>query len=90
MAIVGALPAPGVSSVLTPGCPKRGLAVGMDCCMLNLSATSSRADALREESGMPVSEVPIMMMAIGHGATDRRVARSPRLSLSEVLVTARR
>lgn len=59
--------------------------VGLESCMLNLSVTNAAAEALRRESGMPQSEVPIMMIAVGHGAEGRRVARSPRREVSELL-----
>jgi nitroreductase len=60
--------------------------MGLNSCMLNLSITNGKADRLREDSGMPDSELPIMMIAIGYGAEGHRVARSHRRVLSEIVV----
>lgn len=60
--------------------------IGLNSCMLNLSLTTALADALRVEVGMPGSEVPIMMIAVGHGRVGHRVARSPRRRSSEIIV----
>jgi len=60
--------------------------MGLNSCMLNLSITNAKADQLREDAGMPASELPIMMIAIGHGAEGHRVARSHRRRLDEIVV----
>jgi nitroreductase len=60
--------------------------VRLESCMLNLSIANKAGDALRRDSGMPSSEIPIMMIAIGHGAHGHRVARSRRRTLDEVIV----
>jgi nitroreductase len=52
--------------------------MGLDTCMLNLSLSSAAADALRNGIGMPQSEVPIMMMAVGYGKQGHRYTRSQR------------
>lgn len=59
---------------------------GLNSCMLNLSITNSQADLLRAEAKMPASELPIMMVAIGHGAEGHRAARSVRRRLGEIIV----
>lgn len=58
---------------------------GLDTCMLNLSQTTEEADRLRRAIGMPASEAPIMMLAIGYGREGHRVARSPRRSMEEIV-----
>ncbi len=60
--------------------------IGLDSCMLNLSLTTSMADDLRTAVGMPESEVPIMMIAVGRGRTGHRVARSPRRTVAQLII----
>jgi nitroreductase len=60
--------------------------IGLQSCMLNLSVTTSVADELRDAVGMPASEVPIMMIAIGHGRPGHRIARSPRRSAEDLII----
>lgn len=60
-------------------------ALGLSTCMLNLSMTTSSANALRRAVNMPDQEIPIMMIAIGHAADGLRVARSSRRGLAEVI-----
>ena len=60
--------------------------LGLNSCMLNLSITNAKADRLREDAGMPASELPIMMIAVGYGAEGHRVARSHRRLLNEIVV----
>lgn len=62
--------------------------LGLQSCMLNLSITNQKADSLRRDSGMSSSELPIMMIAIGHGARSHRVARSHRRALHEIAVNS--
>lgn len=62
--------------------------IGLESCMLNLSVRTAVADALRNAVGMPPSEVPIMMIAIGHGRSGHRVARSPRRSAADLIIDA--
>ncbi|MGV8881642.1 MAG: nitroreductase family protein [Rhodoglobus sp.] len=52
--------------------------LGLGSCMLNLSLTTDRLDALRAEVGAPQSEVLIMMIAIGYARPDHRYAASAR------------
>lgn len=60
--------------------------LGLHSCMLNLSITNNTASALRKDAGLPDSEVPIMMVAIGNGAEGHRAARSVRRQLGQILV----
>ncbi|MGE2736467.1 nitroreductase family protein [Mycolicibacterium vaccae] len=60
--------------------------LGLSSCMLNLSITNKVADRLREDANMPASEVPIMMVAIGHGADGHRVARSVRRGTDQIIL----
>lgn len=60
--------------------------LGLDSCMLNLSHPTPDADRLRDALGMPRSEVPIMMIAIGYGREGRRVSRSSRRSVDKIIV----
>lgn len=61
-------------------------ALGLDSCMLNMSVSNSRSDALREEFELADSELIIMMIAIGYARPGHRVARSPRRQLEEVII----
>lgn len=60
--------------------------LGLDTCMLNMSITNAQASSVRSELGIPDSDAIIMMIAIGYGNEGHRIARSPRRSLSEVLL----
>lgn len=60
--------------------------IGLDSCMLNLSLVTSQADDLRAAVGMPESEVPIMMIAVGRGRPGHRVARSPRRTVTQLII----
>lgn len=60
--------------------------LGIASCMLNLSITNRKAEALRATVGMPAHEVPIMMVAFGYAVDGVRSARSPRRSLEEFVV----
>lgn len=54
-------------------------------CMLNLSLTTRRSDALRAAAGIPQSEVLIMMLAVGYANEGVRVARSPRKNVASLI-----
>ncbi|MGX9346663.1 nitroreductase family protein [Microbacterium sp. KNMS] len=60
-------------------------ALGLDSCMLNLSVLNRTAAGLRERFSIEDAELPIMMIAIGHGSEGHRRARSPRRLVEEVL-----
>lgn len=60
--------------------------LGLGSCMLNLSLPTNQADALRAAADMPASEIPIMMIAIGHPTDGHRFARSPRRTTDELIV----
>ena len=62
--------------------------IGIASCMLNLSLTTSRANALRTATGMKANEIPIMMIAIGEARPGHRIARSRRRELDELVVDA--
>ncbi|WP_165067517.1 nitroreductase family protein [Marisediminicola senii] len=58
--------------------------LGLGTCMLNLSLTTEKMNALHQAAGIPKHDVPIMMIAIGFAAPTARTARSPRRNPSEV------
>lgn len=58
---------------------------GLATCMLNLSITTAKADDLRRGADMSASEVPIMMMAIGHARSGHRITRSPRRAVDQLV-----
>ena len=62
-------------------------ALGLASCMLNMSLTNSRVDSLRNEFGIDDCELVIMMIAIGHARRGHRIARSPRRSIDEVVIS---
>lgn len=59
-------------------------ALGLDSCMLNMSVGNRRAVRLRKELKIPDHELVVMMIAIGYGRENHRIARSPRRSVTEV------
>lgn len=59
--------------------------LGLSTCMLNMSTSNERFDALREEFSIPDYEVVIMMIAIGYARPGHRVARSPRRASAEIV-----
>ena len=59
--------------------------LGLGSCMLNLSLTTDRLDALRREIGAPPSEVLIMMIAVGHPSPDHRYAASVRRTPANII-----
>lgn len=58
--------------------------LGLDTCMLNLSLPVPIERRLRDGLGIPASEVPIMMIAIGYGRDGHRVSRSPRRAVDKL------
>lgn len=60
--------------------------LGLSSCMLNLSIRASEAKRLRQAAGAADSEVPIMMIAIGHPRDGYRIARSPRRSSEQIIM----
>ena len=59
-------------------------AVGFSTCMLNWSRSNSDTDRLRATAGISAEEDVIVLLAVGHAATDARVARSPRRRVESV------
>lgn len=60
--------------------------MGVGTCCLNWSAKSGQDRLLREASGIPDSEIIIMLIAVGHLPEELKIAQSPRKDLQEVLV----
>ncbi|WP_083882919.1 nitroreductase family protein [Brevibacterium senegalense] len=58
--------------------------LGLATCMLNMSVSNKKADALRRDLGIGAHEVIIMQIAIGYAHEQHRVARSPRRMPTEV------
>lgn len=62
--------------------------LGLDACMLNMSLTNGEIAALRDALAIPENELVIMMIAIGYGRAGHRRARSPRRTVSDVILPA--
>ena len=62
--------------------------LGLDTCMLNMSARNETTDRLRKHLDIDDGELVIMMIAVGYGRDGHRRARSVRRSTDEVLRTA--
>jgi len=60
-------------------------ALGVQSCMLNMSAPNSRLSALRSRFSIPEYEAPVVMIGFGYAAPDHRIARSPRRESSEIV-----
>lgn len=60
-------------------------AQGLQTCMLNWSATNSQSRRLRAVADIADSEDIIVLVAIGHGVPQHRVARSERRPVSSVM-----
>jgi len=60
--------------------------LGLGCCALNCSFIPRRDQAFRRLVGLPESESPVLLIAVGHLRDDFRVAQSHRKAISEVIV----
>lgn len=61
-------------------------AVGLGACALNWSVEADRDKRLRSMTGIPDSEIVIMMIAVGHLPQEFNVAQSSRKPVSDLLV----
>lgn len=59
---------------------------GLGTCALNLSITNDIEVKLKRTANIPSSEIPIMMIAVGHIPENLKVACSPRRSVKESMV----
>jgi nitroreductase len=58
---------------------------GVQTCMLNWSSTNSQSKKLRKVANIEENEDIIVLIAIGHGLPDHRIARSERRSIFSVI-----
>lgn len=60
-------------------------AAGLGVCPLNLTMRNEKESQLKKVAGVPESEIPIMMLAVGHIPDEISVAESPRRKAEEVM-----
>lgn len=60
-------------------------AIGLGTCPLNLTMNNEKELQLKKAANIPESELPIMMIAVGHIPKEIKVAESPRRKVFEVM-----